>query len=146
MQVVTRCPVCGQNNWKPFSESSPAPGKLHHAQVICAACGIVASQPQATDEEAAAYYANSYYENNWPDPDIVLRSNMEGYASSEFPLMESMGLRVDSGKGRSVAGIGCGYGGMLLMMKERGFSVTGCDISMRALRFCREKGIDVACG
>jgi SAM-dependent methyltransferase len=71
---------------------------------------------------------------------------MEGYASSEFPLMESMGLRVDSGKGRSVAGIGCGYGGMLLMMKERGFSVAGCDISMRALTFCREKGIDVACG
>ena len=146
MQLLTECPVCGKNQWKPFSKSDPAPEKLHHAQVQCVECGLIGSQPQATDAEANAYYAGSYYETNWPDPELVLRSNTAGYTASEFPLMESMGVSIANGKGLRVAGIGCGYGGMLLMLKERGFNVVGCDISMRALEFCKSKGLDVACG
>jgi SAM-dependent methyltransferase len=48
--------------------------------------------------------------------------------------------------GGAVAEIGCGYGVMMALLGEAGYRVRGCDVSGRAVRVCRARGLDVVEG
>jgi SAM-dependent methyltransferase len=146
MKSVGPCPVCGSSDWQDYSRSAPDPARLHFAQAKCAKCGMIASDPQATESEMEAYYSKAYYETQWPDPRQIVTTNRAAYAACEIPVMESLGLRLGTFGGRRAAETGCGYGAMLSILRERNIRAAGCDLSESALAFCRSEGLNVARG
>jgi SAM-dependent methyltransferase len=143
VKAIHVCPVCKAEDLVPYAMSPAAPGALHFAQSRCSNCGLLLAQPQATQEEMDTYYGGQYYETEWPDPDAVWQSNSKANASNELPLMEALWRRWPPRTGGHAVEIGCGYGVMLGTLRNRGFDVTGCDPSARAVEHCRSKGLDV---
>ena len=135
--------MCGGTDLAPFALSRWTPDRLHFAQARCAGCGLVAAQPQATEEELAAYYATRYYEQHPLDAETHWRENVRDYPRYELPLLE----RLSGGRlpraGASVAEIGCGHGSLLTVLGERGYRTRGVELSPSAVAFCRSKGLDV---
>jgi len=64
-----------------------APPALHFAQARCAGCGLLISQPQASEGEMDGYYGRSYFEDQWPDAESIWRQNRKAYTRYELPLM-----------------------------------------------------------
>jgi 2-polyprenyl-3-methyl-5-hydroxy-6-metoxy-1,4-benzoquinol methylase len=48
--------------------------------------------------------------------------------------------------GGSVAEIGCGYGVLLRLLCTAGYQACGCEVSGKAVEFCRAQGLDVVQG
>ncbi|MFT3771207.1 MAG: class I SAM-dependent methyltransferase [Minicystis sp.] len=119
------------------------PGRLHFAQARCAGCGLVAAQPQATEEELGAYYAGQYYEQHPLDAETHWQENVRDYPRYELPLMEKLWAGFAPQAGAEVAEIGCGHGSLLTVLGERGYRARGVEISASAVAFCQAKGLDV---
>ena len=119
------------------------PGRLHLAQARCAGCGLVAAQPQATEEELGAYYAGAYYEQHPLDAETHWKENCRDYPLYELPLMERLWAGFAPPRGGSVAEIGCGHGSLVTVMGARGYRARGVELSPSAVAFCRSKGLDV---
>jgi 2-polyprenyl-3-methyl-5-hydroxy-6-metoxy-1,4-benzoquinol methylase len=119
------------------------PGRLHLAQARCAGCGLVAAQPQATDEELVAYYAGEYYEHHPLDAETHWQENVRSYPLYELPLMDRLWQGFAPPAGGQVAEIGCGHGSLLTLMGQRGYRARGAELSPSAVAFCRSKGLDV---
>jgi 2-polyprenyl-3-methyl-5-hydroxy-6-metoxy-1,4-benzoquinol methylase len=119
------------------------PGRLHFAQARCAGCGLVAAQPQATEEELATNYATQYYEQHPLDAETHWRENVRDYPRYELPLMERLWAGFAPPAGARVAEIGCGHGSLLTLLGERGYRARGVEVSPAAVAFCRSKGLDV---
>jgi 2-polyprenyl-3-methyl-5-hydroxy-6-metoxy-1,4-benzoquinol methylase len=143
MRPLPTCPVCGSADLQPFAMSSWQPGQLHFAQARCEGCGLLAAQPQATDEELGAYYATHYYEQHPLAGEAHWWENVRDYPLYEVPLMERLWAGFAPRAGASVAEIGCGRGSLLTVLAERGYRVRGCEVSPAAVAFCRAKGLDV---
>lgn len=146
MRVVERCPICGGDRLEPYALNACAPPALHFAQARCAGCGLLISQPQASEAEMEAYYGRAYYEEQWPDPEAVWAENAVLYRRHELPLMERLWTDWPPPPGGSVAEIGCGYGVFLDLLREVGYRARGCDLSPRAVAYCRSRGLDVVEG
>lgn len=123
-----------------------APPALHFAQARCAGCGLLISQPQASEVERDAYYGRSYYEEQWPDPEAIFARNADLYRRYELPLMMRLWADWPPPANATVAEAGCGYGVMMQVMREAGFRPSGCDLSPRAVAVCRARGLDVVEG
>lgn len=123
-----------------------APPALHFAQARCAACGLLISQPQASEPEMDAYYGRAYYEQQWPDHAAVFASSADLYRRYEVPLMARLWTDWPPPAGATVAEVGCGYGVMMRVMLETGFRPRGCDLSPRAVTVCQGLGLDVVEG
>ncbi len=145
---VTRatCALCGGDALAPFSEARAGTATLHRAQVQCRACGLVAAQPQADDDEVRAYYDGAYYGTTWTDADALHEGNRQWHAAEGLPRLERLwapwGVRAP---GRA-AEIGCGYGGLLAALAGRGWQVRGTEPSARASAYCRTRGFEVSTG
>ncbi len=146
MRLVTRCPVCGGTDLRPFSAEPASPAELHFSQARCAGCGLLVSQPQASEEEMARYYRDAYYERHPLEAEAHWRSNVDDYPRYELPLFEQLWADFPPGLGARIGEVGCGHGSMLSVLADRGFDVHGCDLSASAVAFCRSKGLDVAEG
>jgi 2-polyprenyl-3-methyl-5-hydroxy-6-metoxy-1,4-benzoquinol methylase len=138
--------VCGGTDLRPFSMNRWEPGVLHFAQARCAGCGLVAAQPQATEEELGTYYATAYYEQHPLDAETHWQENVRDYPLFELPLMEKLWAGFAPARGAEVAEIGCGHGSLLTVLRERGYRTRGVELSPSAVAFCREKGLDVRVG
>lgn len=143
MQPITDCPVCGGRDFTPYAMTAWTPKLLHFSQAKCASCGLIASQPQASEEEMDAYYKHIYYQEQWPDADEAWAINMKLYFKHELPLMRGLWRDYQPPDGGSVAEIGCGYGVMLEILKGCGFRVCGVELSSTAVAYCRSRGLDV---
>jgi SAM-dependent methyltransferase len=119
---------------------------LHFGQAQCARCGLLISQPQASQAEIESYYRRGYYEDQWPDPEAVSKENTALYRRHELPLMEHLWADRRPPAGGSVAEIGCGYGVFMGLPRELGYRASGCDPSPRAVAYCRSRGLDVVEG
>jgi 2-polyprenyl-3-methyl-5-hydroxy-6-metoxy-1,4-benzoquinol methylase len=119
------------------------PGRLHLAQARCKGCGLVAAQPQATEEELGAYYATAYYETHPLDAETHWQENVRDYPRYELPLMEKLWAGFAPKPDAEVAEIGCGHGSLLSVLGARGFRVRGVELSPSAVAFCKSKGLDV---
>lgn len=126
--------------------SAWTPGTLHVAQARCAGCGLVLSQPQATDDELVAFYTGRYYEEHQLDAETHWRENLRDYPLYELPLMARLWAGFAPPAGATFAEIGCGHGSLLTVLGERGYRARGCELSASALAFCRSKGLDVTAG
>lgn len=119
------------------------PARLHFAQARCAGCGLVAAQPQATEDELATYYATRYYEHHPLDAETHWHENVRDYPRYELPLMTRLWSTFAPPRGASLGEIGCGHGSLLTVMSERGYRPRGVELSPSAVAFCRTKGLDV---
>lgn len=119
---------------------------LHFAQARCASCGLLISQPQASEVEMESYYRRAYYEHQWPDAEAVWRDNTVSYRRHELPLMRRLWADWPPPDGGTVAEIGCGYGVFVSLLQEAGYRARGCDLSPKAVAYCRSRGLDVVEG
>ncbi len=146
MRPVKTCPVCAGSSLQPFAMIAWDPTHLHLAQARCAGCGLLVSQPQATEEELVAFYTSVYYEGHSLDPETHWRLNCRDYVRYELPLMERLWARFPPPPGALVGEIGCGRGSLLTVLGERGYRARGVDLSPSAVAFCRSKGLEVVEG
>jgi len=143
---VTACAVCGGVDLEPYTLSPPGPGRLHHAQVRCRACGLLIASPRASSDEIARYYSETYYPANWPDAGQTFRENTASYERYELPLLKALWGRWPPKPRGRVLEVGCGYGAMLPLLEREGFTTMGCDPGADAVRFCRSRGLNVVEG
>jgi len=143
---VERCPICGGDRIEPYAMDAWAPPALHFAQARCAGCGLLISQPQASEAEMDAYYGRSYFEEQWPDAESIWRQNPEAYTRYELPLMRELWANWPPPPSAAAVEVGCGYGVMLGVLREAGFRTRGCDLSAKAVAVCRSRGLDVVEG
>ena len=140
------CPVCGGRAARAFGTAPYRAGQLHDRQVQCAACGLVASQPQATPDALRDYYAGPYYDTMWADADALFAANRAAYDNTLWPLFKWGWSGFAPVAGASVFEVGCGYGALLAVLRDRGFRVRGVESGPRAVAFCRSHEFDVAQG
>ncbi len=146
MDLTPPCPVCGGRAAGWFATARGAGPHLHTRQARCASCGLVAALPQASGDAMAAYYAGPYYESRWTDADGIFAHNRTSYGSTLWPMFVEGWRAAPPPSGGSVFEVGCGYGALLAVFRDRGFTVRGVESGPRAAEFCRSKGLDVQVG
>lgn len=76
----------------------------------------------------------SYFKNRGIDPGYYLSFQLPAYLKEALPV----------DKNASILDIGCGFGQMLLRLKEAGYTrLKGIDIGNESVEFCRANGLDV---
>lgn len=143
MKPISQCPVCGGKRLAPYAMREWAPGCLHLAQAVCADCGLLCSQPQATQDETDAFYKQVYYQEVWSDPERAYQDNTKWYRRNEWPLLQQLWKDWPPQKGGAAFEVGCGYGVMLNLLRDEGFKVSGTELSARAVEACRSRRLDV---
>jgi SAM-dependent methyltransferase len=144
MKKVDECPVCHGRRFRPFAMASAQSVLLHFAQVRCLGCDLLVAQPQASEDEIARFYARSFYEEIWPDPRVT--DNEAPYRADELPLMRRLWADWPPPDGAAAVEVGCGNGEMLQILAAQGFAARGCDPGVRAVAYCRSRGLDVVEG
>jgi SAM-dependent methyltransferase len=144
MKRVEQCPLCRGRRFVPFAKAQSQPVLLHSEQVRCRGCGLLISQPQASEAEIEHFYSHTFYEQIWPDADAT--NNAHQYRADEFPLMQRLWADWPPPTDASVVEVGCGNGEMLGLLRDAGFRVRGCDPGVRAVERCRALGFDVVKG
>ncbi len=77
---------------------------------------------------------NSYFKNRGIDSDYYLSFQLPQYLVDELPAQ----------KDASILDVGCGFGQMLLRLRDEGFSqLQGIDIGNESVNFCQSSGLDV---
>ena len=144
MKYVPQCPVCGCDRLIPFSQNRWRPRVLHLAQARCDDCGMLVSQPQAELADLDRYYSDEYYQEPTDDEIRAKFDFFRGlYQRHEWPLIQSLWRENPPPKGGSAVEVGCGFGIILDILKENGFDTHGCDLSPKAVAWCRSRGHDV---
>lgn len=130
------CSLCGSDEKKLLFKCRDC--RYHLANddfnlVRCQRCGLVYVSPRPTQEELGKFYPGEYYGD--------ARIGFFGDVISGFLNLQPVhDVRKYKRQGR-LLDIGCGTGGFVLEMKKRGFETYGVDISSKACRLAREKGL-----
>lgn len=94
-------------------------------------------------EEVSKDWYDGFFEGDWLD-EIALNADAEWSERQTNFLVEKLGLET----GERVLDLACGHGRVALPLAERGFQVTGVDLSPRSLELARAaaeaRGLDVA--
>jgi SAM-dependent methyltransferase len=91
----------------------------------------MADQLLSTDE---AIKLSAYFKNRGIDPDYYNSFQLPAYLIPELP----------KSKTAAILDIGCGFGQMLLRIREKGYSnLMGVDIGLESKQFCQSKGLIV---
>jgi SAM-dependent methyltransferase len=135
-----RCLLCGHAPLRPYAMARDPRRAIHVAQWECAACHLLSSYPRATSEVVANYYGDEYYGSLWTDPEHVWSQNLVAYRT-EMQLLA--GLHPGFGSGGAALDVGCGYGVLMHLLRERGFDTMGCERGKPAVAFCRSRGLPV---
>ncbi len=123
--------------------------------VECNGCGVQAIYPQPNDEVLHAHYSSEYYGSSrrkfvWPFSAIIgWFQSGRARLSARFvrPSMEAGNRGVGRQQPRRVLDIGCGNGGYLMHMKQRGFHVEGTEWTAESAgRIPVEEGITIHVG
>jgi 2-polyprenyl-3-methyl-5-hydroxy-6-metoxy-1,4-benzoquinol methylase len=85
-------------------------------------------------ETNAEVQLQAYFKNRGIDPEYYLSFRLPAYLEPELP----------SQKDAPILDIGCGFGQMLLRIREKGFTnLKGIDIGDESVGFCKKQGLDV---
>jgi len=108
---------------------------LSFSYVRCTRCGLVQINPQPVPAAVASRYDGSEYLT-------YERSNEEAFLRlQELALKDAGFFDLESA---TVLDVGCAAGALLAMLKDRGWTVHGVEISAPQAAFCRERGLDVS--
>ncbi|OQA84040.1 MAG: bifunctional 3-demethylubiquinone-9 3-methyltransferase/ 2-octaprenyl-6-hydroxy phenol methylase [Lentisphaerae bacterium ADurb.Bin242] len=141
------CPVCGERDaenlcsldYERFIEHLP----LHYDIVSCRVCGMVFNDTTASPDDFNRYYSDcSKYDNN----NIVGASNISPVERRRYGRMLEL-IQDSLTPEKSVIEIGCGYGGILPVLQEKGIhNITGIDPSENSVRHLLNQGIHAEVG
>lgn len=91
------------------------------------------TDPKGTQDEIIKL--NSYFKNRGIDTDYYLSFQLPQYLKDELP----------TDKSAPILDIGCGFGQMLLRLKDEGFTqLNGVDIGNESVDFCNSVGLNVS--
>ena len=96
-------------------------------------CGLIYVSPQPDDEDLKQFYAQYFPDESgdlWAE---IMRRNFDADAEHLFELTPVPGDALD---------IGCGHGSFLSRLKEKGWKVSGLDLSPEAIARAQSSGID----
>ncbi len=133
IEKVSRC-TCGSNNttylanfvfWNLLGVRS------------CHDCGVVFVSPRLTAESMKKVFNETYFD--YSDPDY--------WGSRRKPVFDDVLKLLDRYGGKEVFDVGAAFGHFCHAAKQRGFVVSGCDISEQAVEWGKENlGIPLVAG
>nr|MBA2297973.1 class I SAM-dependent methyltransferase [Actinomycetota bacterium] len=138
------CPVCGTPSTRalhvyPVNHNKPrATAQLNVALLGCERCGVVCSHPRPSDEALTAYYSRS---DGWDDRITEdeaealrrVRKLRSKHAADLDRLAAVVELPAPGGEPRPRAlDFGCGIGGFLSALRDRGWDTFGIEPGRRA--------------
>ncbi len=126
------CDLCERNNTE-IIQKAETPFQV----VRCKNCGLVYVDPQPGRDFMKAHYSEDYYKE-WIETQMERR----------VPMWEKRLKKLLKYKRRgSLLDVGFGCGTFLNLAKEKGFDVSGTEISEYACQYVQEKlGMEVFCG
>jgi 2-polyprenyl-3-methyl-5-hydroxy-6-metoxy-1,4-benzoquinol methylase len=134
------CPLCGHEDAAVSMESrdpSPITGPgLVFAIVQCRRCGLSYTNPRPDYESITGFYPTDYRPHRRPRDNRSQASRLWRTRITGRSSPERRGTIPWHGRGR-LLDFGCGGGGFLRRMAERGWSVTGLDSSAAAVETIR---------
>lgn len=127
------CNLCGSNDAVPYAMrlGAGSPFVVHRRRVRCRKCGLVYSDPQATEGTLKKYY-EVVYDDNLTD----LISRMQKLATQHRLFWTSLSERVEPGR---FLDVGCNTGHLLNVGRDFGWEVYGVDLSPIAISYGQEK-------
>jgi 2-polyprenyl-3-methyl-5-hydroxy-6-metoxy-1,4-benzoquinol methylase len=132
MTSLRPCPTCDS------TEQSDLFQKAGYSLVTCDLCGLVFVGNLPTDEELTKLYdTETYHAQEMGDEPSML----DGRATVNADLL----TRHHTRPGR-VLDVGCSAGHFLRVMKDRGWSTAGVELSTRSAEVARSRGLDVVTG
>ncbi len=141
------CDLCGSSDHAPlFVGADYRFGrKGQYAVVQCNSCGLVFLNPRPTQETLVRLYEADYPDEGGDHPAAGWRSwetlrrfwhQLSGYSGDRL---------IARVKGR-VVDVGCGYGKLMLPLRQKGCEVYGTEVNANCVAFCRATGLNVVEG
>lgn len=124
-----------------LAEGSPLPDA--YTVVACNGCGFVYAETHGSAEDYARYYADfSRYE----DPSVATGSGEQDFDRRRLAQTAEW-IAAQVSPGASVLDVGCGNGGLLVALRERGFTrLAGMDPSAVCVHGLEERGFEASRG
>ena len=124
----TSCPVCGDSERRVFGDIGS------NRVVICRGCGLFYTNPIPNPQDLIAHLKNSpQYTNDQLNKVQFFRNR----ASNLFDRIEAI---IPTGR---VLDIGCSIGTELVVARERGWDVTGIELSGSSVEIARSQGLRI---
>jgi len=134
------CSCCGSSLFKPALNCEG------FGYVRCTACGLVQMNPQPVKDEIIARYssvfANDYLQYELENEAAFLKLQQLALEDSDFYKQEKA-LMLRAKDGPSVLDVGCATGALLESLRDRGWRVTGVEISACSQYARDERKLDV---
>lgn len=136
--AAVRCNHCGALDHRPLFDG------LYSDIVQCTACGLVFNAAMPTEEELAGIYTEAYYQNK-----DSIHYGYTDYRADRDNIVKTARKRlgkIEKLKDRGhLLDVGCAFGFFLEVARERGWRVSGVEISEYAASYAsRELHLDVA--
>jgi len=113
-----------------------------HPVVMCEACGFMYANPRPTWECLKDFYISGDYRTVYGDEIAEEKIYDEHIENGRRILMESAEL-LKARQIKNVFEFGCGGGWNLILFKEIGLEVSGCDFDKALLELGRKRGLDL---
>ena len=136
MKAFERCPACDGPHLAQRGTAADVEGYQSEpfALLRCASCGLVCASPFLDDDEAAPYYDAPFYGS----PGVVGTR-----LQRKFLTWRAHRLAAHVRPPARVLDVGCGDGGFLCELRQRGYRVVGYEPSAAGRASARARGLDV---
>ncbi|MFO0937906.1 MAG: class I SAM-dependent methyltransferase [Gemmataceae bacterium] len=136
------CHLCGRHDSQVMFEARDpipltGPG-LVFAVVICKTCGLTYTNPRPDFESIAGFYPANYNPHKKKSKNRLVQSSSWHSKVTGRSIPERNGDLPWHGRGR-LLDFGCGGGSFLRRMADRGWTVTGIDVSPVAVQTVRDE-------
>lgn len=136
------CQLCGDGNFRRLPYYYLLNGKRIQG-VRCAGCGLVTVSPKPTRDDLASLYSGDYFKSDYHCGHRELAYEDEQLTRDQLRVLERfIELRPH---GRMLE-VGAAGGKFLLKAKERGYEVTGVELSREACDIAGRLGVRHFCG
>jgi SAM-dependent methyltransferase len=141
------CPGCDQSEFQPLSAKDRY--GLPCSVVICCVCGLVQTNPQLTEQACRDFYLHDYrelYLGRQNLPEVAFRDERQRGVLL-FRYLERTGLWRQLPANPYIYEVGCGAGGILASLRDRGARVGGCDLDEDTVNYgVREHSLGLSLG